>query len=85
MTRWPDVSFDMPWLLLAALVLPLCVLALGLARARGRRDRLARFAEPSALVRLLRGESSAPQARTARLVVVVAEHGGHPAKVAVPL
>ncbi len=70
MSRLPELVFDAPWMLLAALVLPLCVLLLGVARSRRRRDRLARYAEASALRRLLHAGGVSAGARTARLVTV---------------
>ncbi len=71
MNGLPELVFDMPWLLLAAVLLPVCVLLLGVARSRQRRDRLARFAETSALRRLLRTGGVHAGARTARLVTIV--------------
>lgn len=71
MNNLPRVIFDWPWLLVAALALPLAVWFLRRVRARQRRDRLARFAEPGALSRLLQVASTSPTARTIRLVLVV--------------
>ncbi len=70
MNDLPRLIFDQPWLLLLALALPLGVWALQRARARGRRERLGRFAEPDALRRLLRVGGTSAGARTARLVSV---------------
>ena len=70
MSRLPELVFDMPWMLAAAIVLPLCVLLLGVARSRQRRDRLARYAEASALSRLMRVGGVSSAARTARLITV---------------
>lgn len=71
MNNLPSVVFDWPWLLVAALALPVVVWVLRRVRARQRRDRLARFAEPEALSRLLQFGSTSPAARTIRLVTVV--------------
>ncbi len=70
MSRLPELVFDMPWMLAAAIVLPLCVLLLGVARSRQRRDRLARYAEESALSRLMRVGGVSSTSRTARLITV---------------
>ncbi len=70
MSALPRLFFDLPWLLLAALLLPLAVWALRWLRARQRRERLGRFADPAALLRLLRLTGTSPGARTARLVSV---------------
>lgn len=70
MSRLPELIFDMPWLLVAAFALPLCVLLLGMARSRQRRERLARYAETSALQRLLHVGGTSAGARSARLVTV---------------
>ena len=70
MSRLPDLVFDMPWMLVAAIVLPLCVLLLGIARSRQRRDRLARYADESALRRLMRVGTVSSGARTTRLITV---------------
>jgi len=68
--RLPALIFDMPWMLAAAFALPLCVLLLGMARSRQRRERLARYAESSALQRLLHAGGVSAGARSARLVTV---------------
>jgi len=62
--------FDMPWLLLAALLLPLSVGILSAARSRQRRDRLARYATATALQRLMRVGGDGAGARATRLVAV---------------
>ena len=64
------VVFDMPWMLIAVAVLPLLVLLLRVSRTRQRSRRLARFAEPSALARLLPIDDRSATARTIRLVAV---------------
>jgi len=70
MSRLPDLIFDMPWMLLAGVLLPIIVLVLGVARSRGRLQRLARFADAAALRRLMRFDVSSGSARTVRLVLV---------------
>ncbi len=70
MSRLPDLVFDMPWMLVAGIVLPLLVLWLGISRSRGRLQRLARFADASALRRLMRFDVTSGTARTVRLVLV---------------
>jgi Ca-activated chloride channel homolog len=67
---WPQVIFDLPWLLAVALVLPLLVWFLRRLRRQGRVNRLSRFADATALDRLLVFRGSSPGARTARLVAV---------------
>ncbi len=64
----PPLVFDAPWLLLAALLLPLAVWALRRTQSRQRLARLARFADAPALSRLVVQESSPERARTRRLV-----------------
>ena len=76
MSSLPALIFDMPWMLLAAVLLPLCVLALGMARSTQRRARLARYADASALKRLMRVASDSATARTTRLVLVALLAGG---------
>lgn len=71
MGELPRVIFDSPWLLIAALALPVLVWVLRRVRARQRRARLARFAEPDALTRLMHGGTPGSGARTFRLVSVV--------------
>lgn len=70
MNDLPKIIFDLPWLLLAAVILPALVWALRSVRARQRTARLSQFAEPGALSRLLRVTSNTSGARTARLVMV---------------
>ena len=70
MSEMPQVVFDTPWLLVVAVMLPLAVWLLRRVRARRRGERLARFAEPGALGRLLRSDRTGPGARTLRLVTV---------------
>ena len=70
MSDLPEVIFDLPWLLIAALFLPLLVWWLRRLRQRGRDDRLGRFAEAGALSRLLVLRGLGPGARTARLIAV---------------
>jgi len=70
MNEMPQVVFDTPWLLVVAVMLPLAVWLLRRVRARRRGERLARFAEPGALGRLLRSDRTGPGARTLRLVTV---------------
>lgn len=64
----PPLVFDAPWLLLAALLLPLAVWALRRTQSRQRLARLARFADAPALSRLVVQESGPERARTRRLV-----------------
>ena len=70
MSDLPVLVFDTPWLLVGVVLLPVVVWLLRRARARQRSARLSRFAEPSALRRLLSVGGSSPGARTARLVTV---------------
>ncbi len=62
--------FDAPWLLLVALVLPLIVWRLRVLRTKQRRERLGRYAESSALSRLVDLDDSERRGRTWRLVTV---------------
>lgn len=64
----PPLVFDAPWLLLAAVLLPLAVWALRRTQATQRALRLARYAEAPALSRLVVQETGAERARTRRLV-----------------
>ena len=64
----PPLVFDAPWLLLAALLLPLAVWALRRTQSRQRLARLARFADAPALSRLVVQESGPERARTRRLI-----------------
>jgi len=70
MSDLPRIVFDWPWLLVAALVLPLAAWLLRRRLARRRSERLARFADASALLRLLPLSGTGAGARTARLVTV---------------
>ncbi len=70
MSRIPDIIFDSPWVLLLAVALPLSVWLLRVTRTRERRERLARFADPIALSRLMGVTSVGNGARTVRLVLV---------------
>lgn len=70
MSDWPQVVFDMPWMLAAVLVLPAIVFWLRMSRSRQRAQRLTRFAEAPALARLLHVTGTGSGARTARLVTV---------------
>ncbi len=66
----PPLIFDMPWLLLAAVVLPLAVWWMRSVRTRQRRVRLARYAESSALRRLVMITDPDERGRTVRLILV---------------
>jgi Ca-activated chloride channel homolog len=70
MSTLPQVVFDYPWLMIAALILPLLILSLRRARARERETRLSRFADRIALHRLIGVIASTNRARTIRLVTV---------------
>ncbi len=74
MTALPDILFDVPWMLLFACVPPLLVWWLSAAGHRQRRLRLSRYAEPSALLRLLRTRVRT-SGHTARLVAIAALAG----------
>jgi Ca-activated chloride channel family protein len=67
----PPLIFDMPWLLLAAVGLPVVVWWMRSVRTRQRRVRLARYAESSALRRLVMVTDPDERGRTVRLVFVV--------------
>ncbi|MFN9203178.1 MAG: vWA domain-containing protein [Gemmatimonas sp.] len=67
----PPLVFDAPWFLVAAVLLPLAVWSLRRARATQRERRLGRFAESSALARLVTGADDGEQGRTWRLTAVV--------------
>ena len=71
MSALPPLRFDAPWWLLAAVLLPVVVWWLRAVRQRQRRDRLARFADPSALPRLVQITDPDERGRTRRLVLVV--------------
>ena len=66
----PPLIFDVPWLLLAAVVLPLVVWWMRSVRTRQRRVRLARYAESSALRRLVMVTDPDERGRTVRLVLI---------------
>ena len=66
----PPLVFDVPWLLLAAVLLPLAVWWMRSVRMRQRRVRLARYAESSALRRLVMLTDPDERGRTIRLVLV---------------
>ncbi len=66
----PPLIFDMPWLLLAAVLLPLAVWWMRSVRMRQRRVRLARYAESSALRRLVMITDPDERGRTVRLILV---------------
>jgi Ca-activated chloride channel homolog len=66
----PPLIFDVPWLLLAAVVLPLVVWWMRSVRTRQRRVRLARYAESSALRRLVMITDPDEGGRTVRLVLI---------------
>lgn len=66
----PPLIFDVPWLLLAAALLPLVVWWMRSVRMRQRRVRLARYAESSALRRLVMISDPDEGGRTVRLMLV---------------
>ena len=66
----PPLIFDVPWLLLAAVGLPLVVWWMRSVRSRQRRMRLARYAESSALRRLVMVADPDERGRTLRLVLI---------------
>lgn len=66
----PPLIFDLPWALLAALLLPLAVWWMRSERTRQRRVRLARYAESSALRRLMMIADPDEGGRTLRLLVI---------------
>ena len=66
----PPLIFDVPWLLLAAVGLPLVVWWMRSVRSRQRRMRLARYAESSALRRLVMVADPDDRGRTLRLVLI---------------
>ena len=66
----PPLIFDVPWLLLAAALLPLVVWWMRSVRMRQRRVRLARYAESSALRRLVMISDPDEGGRTLRLMLV---------------
>ena len=66
----PPLIFDVSWLLLAAALLPLVVWWMRSVRMRQRRVRLARYAESSALRRLVMITDPDERGRTVRLMLV---------------
>ena len=66
----PPLIFDVPWLLLAAVGLPIVVWWMRSVRSRQRRMRLARYAELSALRRLVMVADPDERGRTLRLVLI---------------
>ena len=66
----PPLIFDVPWLLLAAVGLPIVVWWMRSIRSRQRRMRLARYAESSALRRLVMVADPDERGRTLRLVLI---------------
>ena len=66
----PPLVFDVPWLLIAAVFLPLAVWWMRSVRMRQRRVRLARYAESSALRRLVMLTDPDERGRTVRLMLV---------------
>ncbi len=66
----PPLIFDVPWLLLAAVGLPLVVWWMRSVRSRQRRMRLAHYAESSALRRLVMVADPDERGRTLRLVLI---------------
>ncbi len=66
----PPLIFEAPWLLLAAVFLPLVVWWMRSVRTRQRRVRLARFAESSALRRLVMNTDPDERGRTVRLMLI---------------
>ncbi len=66
----PPLIFDVPWLLLAAVGLPIVVWWMRSVRSRQRRMRLARYAESSALRRLVMVADPDERGRTLRLVLI---------------
>jgi Ca-activated chloride channel family protein len=69
MPALPPLLFDEPWLLVAAVLLPLGVWWLRREQARRRLARLARFADVPTLARLVVSEPTIERARSRRLVV----------------
>jgi Ca-activated chloride channel family protein len=66
----PPLVFDVPWLLPAAVLLPLAVWWMRSVRTRQRRVRLQRYAESSALRRLVMITDPDERGRTVRLVLI---------------
>lgn len=68
----PPLVFDAPWLLMLAVALPLIVWWLRRQRAQQRARRLARFADPATLARLVPRQDDGDVSRTWRLVTAAA-------------
>jgi Ca-activated chloride channel family protein len=66
----PPLVLDTPWLALLAIALPLCVWWLRRQQWRQRERRLARFADPAALARLVPSSGGGERRRTWRLMLV---------------
>jgi Ca-activated chloride channel family protein len=66
----PPLVFDVPWLLPAAVLLPLAVWWMRSVRTRQRRVRLQRYAESSALRRLVMITDPDERGRTVRLALI---------------
>jgi Ca-activated chloride channel family protein len=66
----PPLVLDTPWLALLAIALPLCVWWLRRQQSRQRERRLARFADPAALARLVPSSGGGERRRTWRLILV---------------
>lgn len=75
MNDLPKIVFDVPLMLVAALVLPVLVWALRRTGARQRARRLHVFAAPETLRRLVRIDDDGVGPRTLRLILVVALAG----------
>ncbi|MBA3918708.1 MAG: hypothetical protein C0516_08995 [Gemmatimonas sp.] len=69
MNNLPPLRFDEPWLLILAIVLPLAVWWARRLQSRRHAARLARFAESSALLRLVSVDPMPERRRTWRLVL----------------
>lgn len=66
----PPLVLDTPWLALLAIALPLCIWWLRRQQWRQRERRLARFADPAALARLVPSSGGGERRRTWRLMLV---------------
>jgi len=66
---FPPLVFDMPWLLLGAVIIPLMVWAMRRRAMVQRAERLRRLADPALLAGLTDHDPSRERARTVRLVV----------------
>ena len=71
----PPLVLDTPWLALLGIVLPLCIWWLRRQQRRQRERRLARFAEPAALARLVPPGEAGERRRTWRLMAAAALMG----------